>query len=135
MVRRSPPLLGSLQAVVLLLGGLAACDIEAVEEETPPSDGSLGSECEENADCDDDLACPAGGHLAEHCAATCGTDSDCTIAAGNSYYCLLGLCTRVCADTCSYGARVVACAAYERCVAQNRLESGATDCLAWCVPR
>lgn len=112
---------------------LAACTVEAADDDDGSSDGSLGSSCA-SAACDAGLVCPRGGHLEGHCAAPCDVDADCTIAAGDGYYCLAGVCTLVCADACSLGVAPGRCTTEERCVAQSVLDSSATDCLSWCVP-
>jgi hypothetical protein len=118
----------------LLTAVLAACTIDTVAPEDGPADGELGGACESTADCDGDLVCPAGGHLADHCAAECNVNDDCTIDAGNGYYCLSGVCTRLCNDTCSLGGVVGTCASTERCVPQKSIASSSNDCLSWCVP-
>ena len=121
-------------AVLLLLPLLSACVIDTVEPDEGPADGELGGACDGADDCDADLVCPAGGPLAEHCAAVCEFNSDCTIAVGDGYYCLDGLCMRVCRDTCSLEFEVQTCSATERCVPHQTLDPTATDCLSWCVP-
>jgi hypothetical protein len=113
---------------------LAGCVVETVAPEEGPADGAIGGACERTADCDPGLVCPAGGHLADHCAAECDGDADCVIAAGNGYYCLVGVCTKVCRDACEQGAMVASCAASERCVPHRSIEPNVTDCLSWCVP-
>jgi len=119
---------------LVLVVMLAGCVIDTAAPEEGPAGGDLGGTCESTDDCDGDLVCPAGGHLADHCAAECVHDDDCTVAVGDGYYCLAGVCTRVCRDTCSLGAIVSSCAANERCVSQRSIQQEANDCLSWCVP-
>jgi hypothetical protein len=122
------------RGALLFVAWGTACTIGPTEDAETPADGSLGASCDSDEDCTGDRVCPRGGHLAGHCAATCTGDADCRIAAGDAYYCLDAVCTRLCRDRCSLGAVVSTCAAEEQCVTQDRLETGATDCLAWCVP-
>ncbi len=118
----------------LLLVVLAACTLEPADDPTTPTDGALGSACDDASPCDGDWVCARGGHLEAHCVAPCDADADCRLAAGDSFYCLDGVCTRVCRDGCGLGAVVASCATGERCVSQDRIQSGASSCLSWCVP-
>ncbi len=126
-----PPRLRAAALVALLL---AACTLEPAEDPTTPADGALGSACDDASPCDEDLVCAQGGHLAGQCVVPCEADSDCRLLASDSHYCLDGACTRVCRDGCNLGAVVAGCAAGERCVTQDRIQSGASSCLSWCVP-
>ena len=120
--------------MLVVMGSLAGCVIDTVAPDEGPADGELGGACQSAKDCEGDLVCPAGGHLADHCAAECTDDDDCTIAAGDGYYCLTGVCTKVCRETCGYGAVVASCSVNERCVSQRSLDSTAPDCVSWCIP-
>jgi len=119
-------------AILVLL--VVACTLEPADDPTTPADGTLGGACDEASGCEDDLLCARGGHLAGRCVAPCDVDADCRLVAGDAYYCLDGACTRVCRDGCGLGAVVASCGADERCVSQDRIQSGASNCLSWCVP-
>jgi hypothetical protein len=115
---------------------LAACVVEDPNADTADGgDAGTSDKCEAGTDCGSDKICPAGGPFKSKCSVPCTVNNDCTLRAGNGQYCLNGVCTTVCGDTCNIGFQISNCGSKLRCVSQRQIDGNPSTCeVGWCIP-
>jgi hypothetical protein len=98
------------------------------------TDGTVFSECELSSDCDEGLECPLAGPLAGHCTKLCDSDNDCQEFFGDSFACVDGSCTSICAYQFGVGSCASQNPGIESCEAGLSCRSeGSTYCASFCA--